>query len=691
MTGAPAPAAAAEGEKKEGGLGRTLRRVLSFGRDEGAQHKKELEKEQAREKAEKEKADKEAAPASATSAAHSTNDVASSAPASSTEAVAGEKKEKKEKKEKPGMFDKMKDLVSPRHDPNETEEQRKEREAREKSEKEEKKKLKAERKAKEKADKEAAHQAAHPEGHKDEKKDSGIFGKLKGLVLPKPPSGSESDASKGHDSPKEHKEKEHKEKEHKEGGALDRFMGFFGGSSKKGDDKAHSVSAPQSAASVTPAYISRARGLFDYQAQEDNEISFKKGEIIMVMLKHESGWWQGELNGKIGVFPSNGWIEELPLEAPSAPAPAAAAATSGASAEDRALLQQRAKEAEEAAKKEAELAREREEAAAKDRAEKERLAEIAREREKGRDAEQAREREAIAKEKAAYAAEAAQKEKEARAFVEAITGVQLKEDTEDALRSGVLLCNMLNTLKPGSVQKIDQSNQAFKQPENVGFYVQACKALGIKDEFLFVTADLFDGKNMTQVIKNILAVKRQLAPAGVDAASSHPAAAVVPHETDARTVSTMIGAPPPAFDAPPPPAAPVEHTPEPAQTHETAPVQAAPAPEQSASRTLAPLTVTETEEEVTITALPPPQVVTHASSANLVPTTSSSSLNNNATAAAAAAAAASTAAAAAGPVEGDYAFWNTKTYAEVKKECERRGIKILGGKEQLIKALLKQS
>jgi hypothetical protein len=67
--------------------------------------------------------------------------------------------------------------------------------------------------------------------------------------------------------------------------------------------------------------VSKCRGLYDYQASDPNELSFKAGEIITVLQKDPSGWWQGELNGRIGVFPSVEWVEELSDEAPVAVAP----------------------------------------------------------------------------------------------------------------------------------------------------------------------------------------------------------------------------------------------------------------------------------------------------------------------------------------------------------------------------------
>jgi len=47
------------------------------------------------------------------------------------------------------------------------------------------------------------------------------------------------------------------------------------------------------------------RALYNYDATEDNELSFKANDKIVVIQKDDSGWWHGELNGQVGIFPSN--------------------------------------------------------------------------------------------------------------------------------------------------------------------------------------------------------------------------------------------------------------------------------------------------------------------------------------------------------------------------------------------------
>ncbi|XP_034041582.1 intersectin-1 isoform X2 [Thalassophryne amazonica] len=46
-------------------------------------------------------------------------------------------------------------------------------------------------------------------------------------------------------------------------------------------------------------------GMYDYVAQNDDELAFQKGQVITVLNKDDCDWWKGELNGKEGLFPSN--------------------------------------------------------------------------------------------------------------------------------------------------------------------------------------------------------------------------------------------------------------------------------------------------------------------------------------------------------------------------------------------------
>nr|CUU97407.1 hypothetical transcript [Hymenolepis microstoma] len=53
-----------------------------------------------------------------------------------------------------------------------------------------------------------------------------------------------------------------------------------------------------------------ARAQFDFEAAEDNEISFKEGDIITLIDISDQNWWKGRIRGTEGLFPAQFVIRE---------------------------------------------------------------------------------------------------------------------------------------------------------------------------------------------------------------------------------------------------------------------------------------------------------------------------------------------------------------------------------------------
>uniref|UniRef100_A0A8C4VJD8 SH3 domain containing kinase binding protein 1 n=1 Tax=Gopherus evgoodei TaxID=1825980 RepID=A0A8C4VJD8_9SAUR len=55
--------------------------------------------------------------------------------------------------------------------------------------------------------------------------------------------------------------------------------------------------------------------IFPYEAQNEDELTIKEGDIVILINKDciDAGWWEGELNGKRGVFPDN-FVKLLPSD-----------------------------------------------------------------------------------------------------------------------------------------------------------------------------------------------------------------------------------------------------------------------------------------------------------------------------------------------------------------------------------------
>ncbi|XP_030767626.1 muscle-specific protein 20 [Sitophilus oryzae] len=81
-------------------------------------------------------------------------------------------------------------------------------------------------------------------------------------------------------------------------------------------------------------------------------------------------------------------------------------------------------------------------------------------------------------------------------------------DFENILKDGVVLCNLANKLSPGSVKKIATKGTNFQLMENIQRFQAAIKAYGVPQEEIFQTADLFERRNIPQVVLSLYALGR---------------------------------------------------------------------------------------------------------------------------------------------------------------------------------------
>ena len=95
-----------------------------------------------------------------------------------------------------------------------------------------------------------------------------------------------------------------------------------------------------------------------------------------------------------------------------------------------------------------------------------------------------------------------------RRWLEAAGGLEINS-LQASLKSGEVLCNLMNKINPGSVSSYHRSSKmAFKQMENIGWFLDACLLYGIKTSDLFVTVQLFEGTNMKQVVICLSALRK---------------------------------------------------------------------------------------------------------------------------------------------------------------------------------------
>lgn len=59
----------------------------------------------------------------------------------------------------------------------------------------------------------------------------------------------------------------------------------------------------------TPQRAVHVKALYDFTAEEDDELGFCAGDIIEVLDRSDQAWWKGRLRGQSGLFPANYTIQ----------------------------------------------------------------------------------------------------------------------------------------------------------------------------------------------------------------------------------------------------------------------------------------------------------------------------------------------------------------------------------------------
>uniref|UniRef100_A0A8C0ZJ40 LIM and calponin homology domains 1 n=1 Tax=Cyanistes caeruleus TaxID=156563 RepID=A0A8C0ZJ40_CYACU len=89
------------------------------------------------------------------------------------------------------------------------------------------------------------------------------------------------------------------------------------------------------------------------------------------------------------------------------------------------------------------------------------------------------------------------------ALLQQVTGRSFGEkDFRSGLENGILLCELLNAIKPGLVKKINRLPTPIAGLDNIILFLRGCKELGLKESQLFDPGDLQDTSNRA-TIKNV--------------------------------------------------------------------------------------------------------------------------------------------------------------------------------------------
>ena len=96
---------------------------------------------------------------------------------------------------------------------------------------------------------------------------------------------------------------------------LNRYEEFGGGDGNSTSGMGPVITTPQSTLnrSTSSHYKMVSRALYNFQAQNYRELSFKKGDLVYIRRQVDDNWYEGERNAMIGIFPVS-YVEIIPNE-----------------------------------------------------------------------------------------------------------------------------------------------------------------------------------------------------------------------------------------------------------------------------------------------------------------------------------------------------------------------------------------
>jgi len=120
-----------------------------------------------------------------------------------------------------------------------------------------------------------------------------------------------------------------------------------------------------------------------------------------------------------------------------------------------------------------------------------------------------------------YAIQEAEQKEKARVWLENLLGLQVEDDFFVALGDGVLLCSIVNTIKPGTIPKVFSAARCkkitAKRLDNINSFVAGARRIGVFSSYMFDVSEFAAGKRQDKLIKCLLKLEEIAKKSGIEA------------------------------------------------------------------------------------------------------------------------------------------------------------------------------
>eukprot|EP01084_Bolivina_argentea_P046673 85956_1 len=91
-------------------------------------------------------------------------------------------------------------------------------------------------------------------------------------------------------------------------------------------------------------------------------------------------------------------------------------------------------------------------------------------------------------------------------WIEELLNYNFELDFFKELKSGVILCDLLNKIRPGTCQRYTHSKYGYVHKRNIDIFLSGCRSIGLDKSQCFKTKDLLNGSNLDSIISNLFSL-----------------------------------------------------------------------------------------------------------------------------------------------------------------------------------------
>eukprot|EP01100_Stratorugosa_tubuloviscum_P002547 TRINITY_DN15_c0_g1_i2.p1 TRINITY_DN15_c0_g1~~TRINITY_DN15_c0_g1_i2.p1 ORF type:complete len:162 (+),score=88.47 TRINITY_DN15_c0_g1_i2:45-530(+) len=135
-----------------------------------------------------------------------------------------------------------------------------------------------------------------------------------------------------------------------------------------------------------------------------------------------------------------------------------------------------------------------------------------------------------------YAQQEAENNQRAKQWLSNLLGVDVEDDLFSALADGVLLCSIVNTIKPNTIPKVNPTGRCkkfvAKKMENINNFIMGARRIGVLTSYLFDPQEFVQKRRPDKLVNCLLKLEEIAKRNGINAETQSEALSQIQNQIE---------------------------------------------------------------------------------------------------------------------------------------------------------------